>query len=62
MPTTKPGRDLVNQYLKENNIGVRTLAKVYGIDKGQVSKYLSGEIKSKAATRFITQLIQDYGI
>ncbi|HJF87268.1 MAG TPA: XRE family transcriptional regulator [Companilactobacillus farciminis] len=62
MPTTKPGRDLINQYLKENHIGVRTLAKVYGIDKGQISKYLSGEIQTKNANKFITQLIQDYGI
>lgn len=62
MTSTKPGRDLINQYLKDNGISLGTLSKTYGIDKGRISKYLSGEIQTKTANRFIASVIEQLGI
>ena len=46
MPTTKPGRDLVNQYLKENNLEM-------SIDNEEIDKentYVKNQIPSSGIT------------
>lgn len=62
MPTTKPGQEMVNNYLKENNIKISDLAKMYGMTKSEVSMYLSGKRTSSTANKFILKVIQDFKI
>lgn len=62
MPTTKPGRSLVRQYLKNNGIKNADLAKMYGMTKQEVSDYLSGRKTNPASNQFILKVIRDFKI
>lgn len=62
MPTTKPGRDLVRQYLKANDIKTTDLAKMYGMTKQEVSDYLSGRKSNPASNKFVLKVIRDFRI
>ena len=53
MPSTLPGRELVKEYLKKNDIKSTDLAKMYGMTKQEVSDYLSGRKSNPAANQFI---------
>lgn len=62
MPETLNGRKRINEYLKENKISYSTLATLYGMNKQDVSDYLSGRKQTPAATRFILALIKAFGL
>lgn len=62
MPTTSSGRELVKKYLKENDLKIVDLAKMYGIAKQDATDYLSGRKTNPAANRFILTVIRDFKI
>ncbi|KRL88693.1 helix-turn-helix domain-containing protein [Lactobacillus kalixensis] len=62
MPSTKPGRELVASYLKDNGIKSTDLAKMYGMTKQEVSNYLTGSKTNPAANQFILKVIRDFKI
>lgn len=62
MPSTMPGRELVKNYLKDNDIKSTDLAKMYGLTKQEVSDYLSGRKKNPASNQFILKVIRDFKI
>lgn len=59
MPTSKPGRELIKQYLQDNGLKVSNLAKMYGLTKQEVSNYLNGVKENPAANKFILKVIRD---
>lgn len=62
MPSTLPGRELVKNFLQENDIKSTDLAKMYGMTKQEVSDYLSGRKTNPAANQFILKVIRDFKI
>jgi transcriptional regulator with XRE-family HTH domain len=62
MPTTKPGRERIREYLKQNHIKLTDLALVYGMTRQEVSDYLTGNKTNPKANRFVLSVIKDYGI
>lgn len=62
MPSTKPGRELIHNYLESQNIKVVDLAKMYGITKQDAFDYISGRKVTPAANRFIISVIRDFKI
>lgn len=62
MPETLNGRNRINEYLKEHKISRSQLATMYGMNKQDVSDYLSGRKQNPAATRFIITLIKAFDL
>lgn len=62
MPETLSGRERILNYLKEHDISRAQVATMYGMNKQDVSDYLSGRKTNPAANRFIITLIKDFGI
>lgn len=56
------GRELVKNYLRNNNIKFTDLAKMYGMTKQDVTDYLSGRKKNPAGNQFILKVIHDFKI
>lgn len=62
MPETLSGRERILNYLKEHDISRTQVATMYGMNKQDVSDYLSGRKTNPAANKFIITLIKDFGI
>ena len=62
MPEISNGRVSILKWLDEHELKQNSLAVAYGIPKQDVSAYLSGKKKNKAANDFILAVINDYGI
>jgi hypothetical protein len=62
MPTTLSGRELINQYLKDNHITITSIAAMYGKGKMYVTQVLSGEKQNPAANALILRIIEDFKI
>lgn len=62
MPDTVNGRQRVLAYMKEHDISRVQLATMYGMNKQDVSDYLSGRKRTPAANQLIITLIKDFGI
>lgn len=62
MPETLSGRERILNYLKEYDISRTQVATMYGMNKQDVSDYLSGRKTNPAANKFIITLIKDFGI
>ena len=62
MPGVDTGRQKVSAYLKEHKISYPMLAVSYGMNKQDVSDYLSGRKDTPKSRQFIIQLIRDLGI
>lgn len=62
MPETISGRERILNYLKEHDISRTQVATMYGMNKQDVSDYLSGRKTNPAANKFIITLIKDFGI
>lgn len=58
MPTTLAGRELINQYLKENSISVTSLATMLGLGKVYVNEVLTGKKNNAAANELILKIIE----
>lgn len=62
MPETANGRQRILSYLEKNGISRAQLATMYGMNKQDVSDYLSGRKQNPAANKFIITLIKDFGL
>lgn len=62
MPTTLNGRELIRQYLDDNNISDISLAATYGVGKVYLGQVLSGKKQSAAANKLVLKIIEDYKI
>lgn len=62
MPDAVNGRQRILAYMKEHDISRAQLATMYGMNKQDVSDYLSGRKRTPAASRLIITLIKDFGI
>lgn len=62
MPETLNGRQRILNYLADNDISQAQLATMYGMNKQDVSDYLSGRKTNPAANKFIITLIKNFGI
>lgn len=62
MPSTMPGRKLVQKYMEENSIKATDLAKMYGMTKQEVSDYISGRKNNPASNKFILKVIRDFKV
>lgn len=62
MPSTMSGRDLIKQFLIQNNIKSTDLAKMYGMTRQEVSDYLSGRKVNPASNQFVLKVIHDFKI
>lgn len=62
MPSTTPGRELIKQFLQQNEIRATDLAKIYGMTKQEVSDYLSGRKVNPASNLFVLKVIRDFKI
>lgn len=56
------GRQLVKSFLKENDINIKDVAKMYGLTKQEVSNCLNGIKKGPASNRLVLQIIHDLNI
>lgn len=62
MPTTNPGRELIQGYIKKNNIRISDLAKLYGMKQQDVNDYVYGKKVNPASNKFILKLIRDFKV
>lgn len=62
MLETLNGRQRILNYLADNDISQAQLATMYGMNKQDVSDYLSGRKTNPAANKFIITLIKNFGI
>lgn len=62
MPTTNPGRELVQNYIEKNSIRISDLAKLYGMKQQDVSDYVYGKKVNPASNIFILKLIRDFKV
>lgn len=62
MPSTMSGRELVKNFLQQNEISVSDLAKTYGMTKQEVSNYLNGIKTNPASNKFVVKVIHDFHI
>lgn len=62
MAEFKINRDLVLNYLKENDLSYSDVGTAYGLNKQMVYEYLTGVKDTPKARQFIQVLIRDYGI
>ena len=62
MPSTLPGRELVQNFLKDNNIKITDLAKMYKLSNQDARDYVTGRKTNPAANRFILTVISDFNL
>lgn len=62
MPSTMPGRELVQNFLKDNDIKITDLAKMYKLSNQDARDYVSGRKTNPAANRFILTVISDFNL
>lgn len=62
MPETLNGRNRINAYLNKHKISQSQVATMYGMNKQDVSDYLSGRKQTPAAARFIITLIKAFDL
>lgn len=62
MPETLSGREKILHYISENNISIADLGSLYGINKQDLSDYLSGRKKSPRGNQIILKIISDFKI
>lgn len=62
MAEFKINRDLVLNYLKENDLSYSDVGTAYGLKKQTVYEYLTGVKDTPKARQFVQVLIRDYGI
>lgn len=62
MPSTMPGRELVQNFLKDNDIKITDLAKMYKLSNQDARDYVTGRKTNPAANRFILTVISDFNL
>lgn len=62
MPETLNGRELVKEYLEENDISNESMAKMFGISKQYFGEVLNGRKNGKQPNKLILAIIQEFGI
>lgn len=62
MPTTLAGRELIRQYLDENDITITSLATTFGVGKMYLVQVLNGTQHSPAANALVLKIIETFKI
>ncbi|MDA5386983.1 XRE family transcriptional regulator [Loigolactobacillus backii] len=62
MPTTLSGRELIKNYLKNNNISITSLATTFGVGKMYMTQVLNGSKNSAAANELVLNIINTFKI
>ncbi|MGK4034545.1 XRE family transcriptional regulator [Pediococcus acidilactici] len=62
MPETLNGRELVKNYLEENDIERESMAKMFGVSKQYLGEVLNGRKTGKKPNELILKIIQEFGI
>ncbi|EIA21382.1 hypothetical protein [Listeria fleischmannii] len=62
MSNIENGRNLIKDFMKENQVSVHDLASAYGKSRVWVQQSLDGYNTGKAVNLFILEVIRDYKI
>ncbi|MDT7019332.1 XRE family transcriptional regulator [Levilactobacillus namurensis] len=62
MPTTLAGRQLIREYLDENDISITSLATTFGVGKMYMAQVLSGSQSSPSANALVLKIIETFKI